>query len=1127
MNKPGSDGALSESKQRLLELYLRGRTAGTQAAAEQPSDARSRGEPAPLSLEQELIWVHSKLAPHLPLYNEIVTVRRTGPLDVPALERSLTEVARRHEAWRTTYDEVGGEVVQIVQPPPQQFSLPVTDLSALPEEEREREAFRLATEETQRPLDLARGLPVRAKLVRMEEGVHRLFVVMHHLVHDGVSVYSVFLPELAALYEAFAAGKPSPLPELDVQYADYARRQRRELREQAPSASLDYWRRQLAGAPRALELATDHPRPSVQRFLGRQETFTLTQSLTDALRRFSQREQATLFVTLLAAFNVLLYRHTGQEDLLVGTVMSTRKGRDVEKLLGVFLNTIVLRTRVTESLTFRQVLANVRKVIVDGLAHGDVPFHHLVRELQPKRDASRSPLFQTSFIFEPPMPSPGPGWDMTQWSAETGVARTELAWQMDDRPDGLVGQVRYNTDLWEPPTVRTMIDRFKLLLEEVVADAEMTVSAIPILTPSERVAPAVDPGAVRPSNPFARFEDQEIEQSIPLRFAKQVARHGTRVAVRDGANEWTYVELDQAANRVARALVDAQVAAGNRVAVLLEHDAPLIAGVLGVLKSGAAYVALEAAHPEARLRQVMADANASALLATRKHLALARELAPRAVPILAIEDLLSAPPAPDYGSAVSPDQLAYLLYTSGSTGKPKGVAQNHRNVLHFIAAYTNNLHLCADDRLTLLASCGVDAFVMDVFGALLNGATLCPIDVRDVGLGGVRERLVRDRITVYHSTPTLFRHFARELSGHPQPAAVRLVVLGGEEARVDDIAAWREHFAPDCLFVNGFGLTESSVSLQYFLDRTTNVERGSVPIGRPVERTAVMLLSRGGRPGQVHGEIALRSPHVSVGYWQNRELTEAAFVSDSAGGKDRIYKTGDMGRLLPDGNIEFLGRRDLQTKLQGFRVEIGEVEAALSQIPGVAEAAARVMDHEGSEKRLIAYYAAPKDAAPSPDELRRVLRGRLPGYMIPSAFVRLDALPLTPTGKVDRLALPAPETRRPEQDPADPSDGVERDLLAIWTRVLGTDRIGIRDDFFDLGGHSVLALRIMAEIQDRFGVNLPLAKLLEAPTVEQLAEVVRPAADPLRREAVVTIRATQGLPPFVRSLAERLGLRRR
>ncbi len=613
---------LSENKRQLLALYLR----GDGVVREAPGSIRPRlaGASVPLSAEQELIWLHSQLAPGLPLYNEILTVRRTGPLDARALERSLDEIVRRHEVWRTTFDTVNGVAAQIVQPP-FRSSIPIVDLSALPAAEKEAAATRLATEEARQPLNLVRGPLVRAKLVRMAESEHRLYVTLHQIVHDGVSVYSVFLPELVALYEAFAAGKPSPLPDLSVQYGDYATWQREQPRAAALEASLAYWRRQLADAPTALEWPTDHARPPSQRFHGRQQAFRLTRTLTEDLKRLSQHAGTTLYVTLLTAFTVLLNRHSGQEDIVIGTAISTRKRPEVQGLLGVFLNTIVLRTRLSESLTFQELLPKVQETTLEGLAHGDVPFHHLVRDLQPRRDPGQNPVFQVTFVLEPPMPPAVPGWDLTQMDVDTGAARVDLYLQMDDRPGGLVGHVRYNADLWEDATVAHLVARFKLLLEGIVCDPAQVLSAIPMLTQAERADAAVEPrNPVCASESFARFEARDVEQSIPQRFAMQAARYAERIAVRAGRTEWTYAELDRAADRVAHGLAAHRIWAGSRVALLLDHDAPMLAGILGVLKAGCAYVPLDPTHPAERLVRIQADASASVVLATEKSRAQAR-----------------------------------------------------------------------------------------------------------------------------------------------------------------------------------------------------------------------------------------------------------------------------------------------------------------------------------------------------------------------------------------------------------------------------------------------------------------------------------------------------------------------
>src|SRR5437867_734372 len=489
-DRAASDVRLSESKRRLLEKYLRG-DLPSDPEAQDLIPPRASGVTAPLSAGQQQIWLHSQIAPELPLYNEPLTVHRTGPLDVAALEWSVGEILRRHEVWRTTVADVDGEPVQIVQSPPK-CALPVVDLRSLPVAEREPEALRLATEAARRPIDLARGPLARFRLIRLDDGAHRLYITLHQMTFDGVSMYSVFLPELTALYEARVGGRPSPLREPSVQYGDFALWQVRRLREAASSSALDYWRRQLEGAPALLELAGDRPRPRVQSFRGDQPTFALPKTLSEQLKALSRREETTLFMTLLAAFNVLLYRYTGQEDILVGTV-TTRRGRpELERLLGFFLNTLVLRTRLSEDLSFRELLRNVRETTLEALSRGDVPIEEVVKSLQPDRDSSRNPLFQVMFILEPPLPPPRPGWNLTQMDVDTGISRFDLYLEADDRPQGIIGRVRYSTDLFERATIDRLLQRFEVLLEGIVADPGQRVAALPVLTPLERS------GALRP-----------------------------------------------------------------------------------------------------------------------------------------------------------------------------------------------------------------------------------------------------------------------------------------------------------------------------------------------------------------------------------------------------------------------------------------------------------------------------------------------------------------------------------------------------------------------------------------------------------------------------------------------------
>ncbi len=1104
---------LSESKRRLLEKYRRGDVSETQAVRDVIS-RRPAGVNPPLSVGQHQIWLHSQIAPELPLYNEPMTVHRTGLLDVPALEGSLGEILKRHEIWRTTLAVVDGEPVQVVQPAAA-FSLPVVDLRSLPGAAREAEALRLATEEARRPMDLAHGPLARFRLIHLGDEAHRLYITLHQMIFDGVSMYSVFLPELTSLYEARVEGRPSPLQQPQTQYGDFALWQRRRQREDLPSNALDYWRRQLAGAPAVLELPCDRPRLSLQTFRGGQPTFALSKDLSERLKTLSRSFGATLFMTLLAAFNVLLYRYTGQEDILVGTA-ATRRGRpELEHALGFFLNTLVLRTRLSEQRSFRDLLVSLRETTLEALAHGDVPIAEVVKSLQPNRDSSRNPLFQVMFILEPPLPPPRPGWTLTQMDVNTGISRFDLYLEADDRPEGIIGRVRYSTDLFERATVDRLLERFEALLESIVANPEQRISALPILAPAERSGALHDGCQAGPIRPAAAFERNEIEQSLAQRFAHLAERHPQRVAVREEGGEWTYAALAAAADRVAGGLGAELDEDGARVALLLDHDARMVAGVVGALKAGGVYVPLDPGHPSSRLSHIVADCDARVVLTTARHRDLAGAFA-GARKVLILEEILDRPSGDGRPRLPSPDKPAYILYTSGSTGRPKGVLQSHRNVLHFIRAYSASLRLRADDRLTLLSSYSVDAAVMDIFGALLNAATLCPIDIRDVGLAGMRDRLRRDGVTIYHSTPTVFRHLIGALSGGGLSDSLRFIVLGGEEVRREDVEAYRRLTGPRCRFVNGLGPTESTVSLQYFVDKETRLGRPTLPVGRPVADTEVLLLSRRGEAGQVYGEIAIRSRHVALGYWRKPVLTREVFLPDPEGGDKRIYRTGDMGRLLADGCIEFAGRRDSQLKIRGFRVEPAEIEDALSRHTGVREATVAVCDDPRGEKRLVAYWVAGADPVPADEDLRRHLRQTLPDFMMPWAFVRLAALPLTPSGKIDRLALPDPREARPESGHLSrpPADGLEIRLALLWQRLLETGPVASGDNFFDLGGHSLLAVRLFAEIEDAFGLRLPMATLFKTPTVEQLAAVLRDHGTSAQWSSLVPLQPGDSLRPF-------------
>jgi amino acid adenylation domain-containing protein len=1145
---------ISAARRLLLAKYLRGDVKQTadspRAIAPLPPDAVPQ-----LSFAQERLWFLDQLNPDSAVYNVPLAVKLTGPIDAAALERSVNEIVRRHDALRTTFATCDG------QPVPEtrselQVQLRIHDVSPLPAEKREARAHSLLNEEAETPFDLTSGPLIRATLVELAEDQQIFLVVMHHIVSDGWSLV-LFFQELSAIYDAFARGAESPLAALPVQYADYAAWQRQWLQGTTLQTQLNYWKKQLGGELPVLELPTDQPRPAVQTFNGAREWLVLPEQLTESLLALSQREGVTPFITLLAIFKVLLCRYTGEEDVIVGSPIANRPQTETEAIIGFFLNNLALRSNLSGDPSFREVLARVRKTALEAYAHQDVPFEKLIDALRPERDLSRTPIFQVYFnLFNFGAEIRVPGSDQTvsfveAWAqSEEELSKFDLTLYAGLQGPELKLAFVYNTDLFDAGTIQLLLSHFKALVETAVADPDKPISELKLHTEVDHQPR----NSARPTNAFTEFRREEIEQSIADRFAAQVEKYPKRVAIKSKQHEWTYEHLQVATDRIAQAILSSRGIGEERVALLFEHDAPMIAGMLGVLRAGKTYVPLDPHYPEERLAQIIEHAQASVILTNNKNLALAGDLVKHGLTECDFQlinvDAISSAANCIAVPTVKPDSLAYILYTSGSTGQPKGVMQNHRNVLHYIRVYTNNLHLSADDRLTLFSSYCFDASVMDIYGALLNGATLYPIDIREDGLAGLPERLVAEEITVYHSTPTVYRYFIDALSDQGKQSqfpSVRLVVLGGEKVSRADVELYQQRFADQCLFVNGLGPTEATVSLQNFIDKQTVVYGDSVPVGFPVADTEVLLLNKAGRRAEISGEIAVKSAHVALGYWNNPEATAAAFSTPATPDRfidlssqrqssqivredsdnQRIYRTGDMGRRLPDGSIKFEGRKDFQIKIRGFRVELGEIESILLQHSEVSEGVVVAQENGAGDKRLVAYVVpehSPGSTSTSiTTELREFLKQKLPEYMVPGSFVTLEALPLTPSGKLNRRALPSSENFSPEQNgnskngdhevAATARTPLEQTLARIWSELLETKAVGVNDNFFELGGHSLLAVRLFAQIEKRLGKRLPLATLFRAPTVAQLAAIIQKDWTP-EWSSLVGINPTGSKPPF-------------
>ncbi|NJN99266.1 MAG: amino acid adenylation domain-containing protein [Anaerolineales bacterium] len=1060
---------LSPQKRELLRQQLRYKRNGL---APSPILPRPDGTAVlPLSFAQQRLWFLDRLEPGSSVYNIPAGFRLHGPLDLAALEQSFTEIVRRHESLRTTFPTIEEQPVQSISPA-SPFQLTLLDLRQLAEVERELQVQHLAQAEAQRPFDLAQGPLFRAVLLQLNQNEHVLLLTMHHIISDGWSM-SIFFRELSVLYAAFSTGKPSPLPELPIQYADFSLWQRQRLQGEALSNQLAYWKKQLQGAPPLLDLPTDRPRLAVSSHHGAGEAILLSKSVTEALKTLSQREGGTLFMTLLAAFQLLLYRYTGQNDLVIGTPIANRTRIESEGLIGFFINTLALRLRLSSQFTFQELLARVREVTLEAYAQQDLPFEKLVEELQPERDLSHTPLFQVWFVLQnaPAHALQLPGLTVTALAAAPETAKFDLTLSLEETHRGLQGILGYNTQLFEAATIERMARRFETLLQSIVAEPQQRLLNLRLLNKAEQDQLAAQASSARPTQPFVEFKKEEIEQPISARFARQVSLYPHHLAVKTSNYEWTYETLHRVTNQIARAILDLEGAEVGWAALLFEHDAPMIAGILGVLKAGKTYVPLDPAYPYERLAYILADSQASVILTNNKNQALAKELSQNTCRLINIDELDPATSPADIRLSVPPDAFAYILYTSGSTGQPKGVVQNQRNVLHHIRNYTNNLHINSGDRLTLLSSYGFDAAVMDIFGALLNGAALYPINIKEQSLTDLSRWLIEHKITIYHSTPAVYRYFFGSIPQNHSFPAIRLVVLGGEEVYPKDVALYKKQFGPDCILVNGLGPTESTVSFQYFINHQTEINGQTVPVGFPVEGTQVLLLDEAGEETVVYGEIAIRSPHVALGYWRRPDLTAAAFPADSSGNGNRIYRTGDMGRLRPDSKLEFVGRRDFQVKIRGFRIELREIETVLASHPEVRDALVVVRQDGLNEQQIVAYVVTRGNKVPDSHELRDFLKLKLPDYMIPAAFVTLAAFPLTPNGKINRQALPVPDLINQERDKGfiAPRDALETQLVKIWEAVLGRQGVSIKSNFFEIGGHSLLVVRVLAQIEKNTG----------------------------------------------------------
>jgi len=1033
----------------------------------------------PASFAQQRLWFLEQLDPGKSVYHMLYVVRFDTRVDVAALEQSLNEVVRRHESLRTSFATVDGQPMQVVAKEIR-IEIPVVDLSELSPDERELEAQRWSQREAEQPFDLAVGPLLRARLLRFADDEQVLLICVHHIVSDGWSMRVLFR-ELSMFYEAFSAKRSLTLPELSIQYADYAAWQREWLRGEELEAQVSYWKNQLEGAPAVLELATDRPRPAMQTFVGARTYVELPASLVQKLRALSNREGVTLFMLLLAAFDVLLWRYSGQQDLVVGTPIAGRNRSELEGIIGLFANTLPLRVDLSGNPSFRELLARVRETALDADAHQDMPFDKLVEELHPQRTLSHTPIFQVIFAFENASMPKG-GLNTTGLEVDRGITHADLSLFITEKADSLSCMWEYSTDLFDKETIERMIRNYQTLLESILE------------SPDERIAYLQSCAAEELQRLLVEWNCTKTSESSPRCihevFEAQVEQTPGAIALVSGNERLSYRQLNARANQVAHYLRKHGVGPETPVGVCLERSAQMIVALLGVLKAGGAYVPLDPGYPSERLAFTLADSGVSVLL-TEKHL---EHIFHEPSAEIVCLDECAAIATENTGNPArlsTPENLAYIIYTSGSTGVPKGVAVSHATVVHLFTATKERLGFREGDVWTVVHSSAFDFSVWEIWGSLLQGGRLIvvPLDVVQSPTD-LYALLCREQVTILNQTPSALRQLLEVRRASQEDWNLRLIVCGGD-ALDQELAA--ELVQLDIPVWNFYGPTESTV-----WTTCTLIEDDSTSIGHPIADLKVYLLDAYLQPVPtgVSGELFIGGDGLARGYVNRPELTAEKFVPDpfSATPGKRLYRTGDLARYHADGKLEFLGRLDTQVKLRGFRVELGEIEAVLSGHPNVDQAIVVIRNDQPGDQRLVAYLTAVGPLPPA-NELRRFAQVYLPDYMAPAVFVQLDEIPLSGNRKVDRRALPAPDYSHAENGAAfvEPRDPVEELLVDIWARVLGVERIGLTDNFFDSGGHSLLATQVISRIRDAFHVDVPLRELFESPSVLELAEKVRAA----------------------------------
>jgi amino acid adenylation domain-containing protein/thioester reductase-like protein len=1095
------ENSLTNQKRDLLKLLLNKKGINLQTETILP---RPNSEPAPLSFGQEQLWFLSQIQDNT-TYNLPLALQISGSLNISVLEQVITEIVRRHEILRTNFQQIEGKNLQVIRPEIN-ISLQVINLDQITAKQQLKNVERLINQETDKIFNLSEDDLFQSTLYQLNQNSYILLLNMHHIISDGWSI-GILLQELSTLYGAYLAGNKSPLPDLQIQYADYAIWQKEKFTSEIREKQLNYWKQQLADIPPLLELPTDKPRPPIQSFRGGIWEFSINSNLSQKIRTLTQQSDATLFMTMLAAFVILLYRCSGQDDILIGSPMAGRNRQEIQSLIGYFVNTVVLRTKLTGNPNFREILNQVRQVATDAHNYQDIPYNQVVEALNPQRNLSYNPVFQILFDLQHSLTDKLqlPGLTLQPFLGEHSTSKFDLSLIIEDRGTELIGAWEYSSDLFTQEAISRITENFQTLLNGIVNNPETPINQLPIIS---------------------AFEQQQIlekwnntQQDYPESFCihelftQQVIKTPDAIAVKFGNQQLTYTQLNQKANQLANYLQNCGVTSEVLVGLYLERSLDILIAILAILKAGGAYLPLDPKYPQTRLTDILNDSQVSIILTQEKLLTSLSSPLPRGETpltpyqgkiILLDTDLtiISQQNIETPISAIKPDNLAYVIYTSGSTGKPKGVMITHQNIVNHATSIIDKYQINSHDRILQFTTFIFDVAAEEIFPAWLSGATLiiCPQEMV-TNLIEFSQFLAQESLTVVNLPTPYWQEWVLEIDRKVSqiPDSLRLVITGSDQVLPEKLALWQKLVTEkrqNIQWINAYGLTETTITstvyqlpVNYQLNTTH-----SVPIGRPIANTEIYILDQNLQPVPIGipGELHIGGAGLARGYLNRKQLTNEKFISNpiSSSKSSRLYKTGDLARYLPDGNIEFLGRIDYQVKIRGFRIELGEIEAVLAQHPLVKSSAVIVREIQPGNKQLVAYVVT-EDHSNIQQDLRSFLKKNLPDYMLPAFFVRLAELPLTPTGKINRRALSALMLElNHEIDYILPRNPLEQKLAEIWCQVLGLEKVSVEENFFNLGGHSLATIQIISRIRETLKIDLPLQYLFTEPTIAGLTKII-------------------------------------